>query len=159
MTIVLFKDANGVDVELTFGDNRMGMPARHVLVVLKHKGQWLLTENPTRGIEFPGGKAEEGETIEAAAIRETIEETGVTLTNIVKFAEYVVQSNVPFCKAVFTAEVSHIDEHPALHETQGAVWMSDNELDNCATLSFYMKDEGMPRLREWVNAYDKQRSD
>lgn len=159
ITIVSFEDVNGSHVELTFGDNRLGMPARHVLVVLKHKGKWLLTRNPARGVEFPGGKAEEGEIIEEAAIRETIEETGVTITNLVKFAEYVVQSNVTFCKAVFTGEVVYIDEHPELHETEGAVWMSDNELDNCTTLSFYMKDEGMPMLRKWVNAYDKRRSD
>ena len=76
-----------------------------MLVVLKHKGKWLLTRHSIRGIEFPGGKAEEGETIEEAAIRETIEETGVTITNLVKFAEYVVQSNETFCKAVFTGKV------------------------------------------------------
>ena len=58
--------------------------ARHVLVVLKYKDKWLLTQHSNRGIEFPGGKAEEGETIEEAAIRETIEETGVTITNLSK---------------------------------------------------------------------------
>ena len=89
----LFNDLNGGRVELTFGENRFGMPARHVLVVLKHNGKWLLTRHSIRGIEFPGGKAEDGETIEEAAIRETIEETGVTITDPVKFAEYVVHSN------------------------------------------------------------------
>ena len=69
------------------------MPARHVLVVLKHNGKWLLTRHSVRGVEFPGGKAEDGETIEEAVIRETIEETGVTITDLIKFAEYVVQSD------------------------------------------------------------------
>lgn len=159
ISIVSFNDANGVHVELTFGENRFEMPARHVLVVLRHKGKWLLTRNSVRGIEFPGGKAEEGETIEEAAVRETIEETGVTITNLVKFAEYVVQSNVTFCKAVFTAEVVHIDESPRLHETEGAEWMSDSELDACTNLSFYMKDEGMSAIRKWVDTYESQRND
>ena len=154
-SIVTFKDLNGAQVDLTFGENRFGMEARHVLVVLRSNGKWLLTRHTVRGIEFPGGKAEEGETIEEAAIRETIEETGVTITNVVKFAEYVVQSNVTFCKAVFTAAIAHIDENPTLHETEGAVWMTDDELANCETLSFHMKDEGMSAIRRWVELYEK----
>ncbi|MHA6260222.1 NUDIX domain-containing protein [Sporosarcina sp. CAU 1771] len=157
IAIVSFNDEKGSRVELTFGRNRFNMPARHVLVVLKHNDKWLLTLNRKRGIEFPGGKAEEGEAIEEAAIREVIEETGVTITNLTKFAEYVVESEEPFCKAVFTAEVAAIEEHPELHETEGAVWMTDLELNSCLNLSFYMKDEGMPAIREWVNMYEQRR--
>lgn len=131
----------------------MNMEARHVLVVLKHKDKWLLTRHSVRGIEFPGGKAEEGETIQDAAIRETIEETGVTITDLVKFAEYVVVSNITFCKAVFTAQVVSIDENPQLHETEGALWMTDEELNECDELSFHMKDAGMPKIRKWVENY------
>ncbi|MCM3638171.1 NUDIX domain-containing protein [Sporosarcina luteola] len=129
------------------------MEARHVLVVLKHEGRWLVTRHSIRGIEFPGGKAEDGETISEAAIRETIEETGVTITDLVKFAEYVVMSNVTFCKAVFTGKVSSIDENPKLFETEGALWMTDEELANCNELSFHMKDAGMVKIRKWVDAY------
>lgn len=153
--ILTFEDLNGTRVELTFGENRLGIPARHVLVVLKSKEKWLLTKHSIRGIEFPGGKAEDGETIEEAAIRETIEETGVTITNLVKFAEYVVQSEHPFCKAVFTAEIAHIEENPLLLETDGARWLTNSELDKCDDLSFYMKDAGMSAIRKWVIAYEK----
>lgn len=146
----LFKDVNGGRVELTFGENRIGMPARHVLVVMKHNGKWLLTRHSIRGVEFPGGKAEAGETVEEAAIRETIEETGVTITRLVRFAEYVVHNEQTFCKAVFTAKVVNIVEHPTLHETEGALWMTDEELDRCETLSFHMKGTGMEQLRKWV---------
>lgn len=131
----------------------MGMEARHVLVVLKHKGKWLVTRHTVRGIEFPGGKAEEGETIFDAAIRETIEETGVTITDLVKFAEYVVISNVTFCKAVFTGKVCRIEENPQLFETEGAIWMTDEELTTCDELSFHMKDAGMAEIRKWVDEY------
>lgn len=152
--MLIFDDVNGGRVELTFEENQFGMPARHVLVILKHNGKWLLTRHSVRGVEFPGGKAEHGETIEEAVIRETIEETGVMITDLVNFAEYVVRSNSTFCKAVFTGKVAEIDENPALHETEGAMWMTGEELDQCEELSFLMKDTGMEALRKWVEEHE-----
>lgn len=149
--MTIFTDLNGGRVELTFGENPIGLEARHVLVVCKHEGKWLLTRHTLRGIEFPGGKAEDGETIEAAAIRETFEETGVVISNLEKFAEYVVESKPTFCKAVFTATVEHIKENPVLHETEGLLWLDDDELSSCQELSFHMKDEGMQLIRKWVD--------
>ncbi|QTD43351.1 NUDIX domain-containing protein [Sporosarcina sp. Te-1] len=148
-----FSDLKGANVELTFGENRQGMEARHVLVVLKHEGKWLVTRHESRGIEFPGGKAEPGESIEEAAIRETIEETGVTVKKLVKFAEYVVETDPPFCKAVFTGTIESIEENPVLYETGGALWLSDEELDLCTELSFHMKDTGMKHIRKWVETH------
>lgn len=155
----IFTDSQGGRVELTFGPNRYGMAARHVLLVLKHKGKWLLTEHRTRGIEFPGGKVEQGESIEAAVIRETYEETGVTIEGVQQFAEYVVDSDVRFCKAVFTARLVSIQENPTLHETKGAVWLTDVELNGCGRLSFHMKDTGMELLRKWVEDDERKRDD
>lgn len=155
----IFTDVQGGRVELTFGPNRYGMPARHVLLVLKFEEKWLLTKHRTRGIEFPGGKAEQGESVEAAVIREAYEETGVTITNVKQFAEYVVESNVIFCKAVFTADLVSIEENPILHETEGAIWFTDEELAACKTLSFHMKDTGMDVLRKWVEDDERERND
>lgn len=155
----VFTDLMGGRVELTFGDNPYGMPARHVLLLLKYNEKWLLTKHRTRGIEFPGGKAEEDESIEEAVIREAYEETGVVVTNVMRFAEYVVRSEEPFCKAVFTGEVVRIEENPTLHETEGAVWFTDEELRTCENLSFHMKDTGMEKLREWVERYERERND
>lgn len=152
--MLTFNDLNGGHVELTFGDNLLGMEARHVLVVLKYSGRWLLTRHSIRGIEFPGGKAEEGESIEEAAIRETIEETGVTITNLVKVAEYIVHSDSTFCKAVFTGKVTAIDDQPTLHETDGALWLTNEQLDHCEILSFHMKGTGMEAIREWVEEHE-----
>ncbi len=149
-----FSDVNGGRVELTLGDNHLGMEARHVLVILKYNGKWLLTRHLIRGVEFPGGKAEEGESIEEAAIRETMEETGVTITDLVKVAEYVVHSDSTFCKAVFTGKVAKIDEQPMLHETEGAMWLTADELDKCEDLSFHMKETGMEIIRERVEEHE-----
>ncbi|MBD7907763.1 NUDIX domain-containing protein [Sporosarcina gallistercoris] len=146
-----FDDLKGSRVELVFGEQEL--EARHVLVVLKYEGKWLLTPHKIRGVEFPGGKAEPGETIEQAAIREVMEETGVTVANLVKFAEYVVYTEPPFCKAVFTADVAGIDERAERFETDGALWFTDEQLDHCETLSFHMKDEGMKELRNWVEQH------
>lgn len=152
--MLIFEDVAGGRVELTFGPNRFGMPARHVLLLLKHDDKWLLTVHRTRGIEFPGGKAEDEETVEEALVRETFEETGVSVTNIKRFAEYIVENDTKFCKAVFTGEVLTIHENPTLHETKGAVWLTDAELDACQTLSFHMKGTGMEELRKWVDEHD-----
>ena len=149
-----FEDLQGANVELTFGPNPHHIESRHVLVMIKHNEHWLLTKHRIRGIEFPGGKAELGETIEQAAIRETMEETGVTIDNVHSFAEYVVFTDPPFCKAVFTGDIIHIEKDFTLMETEGAVWMTDAELDACTELSFHMKDRGMGELRKWVEAND-----
>ena len=61
---------------------------------------------------------------------------------------------VTFCKAVFTGKVATIDENPALHETEGAMWMTNEELDQCEELSFLMKDTGMESLRKWVEEHE-----
>lgn len=147
-----FEDLQGANVELTFGPNQHNIESRHVLVVIKHDDHWLLTKHRIRGIEFPGGKAEPGETIEEAAIRETMEETGVTIENVHSFAEYVVFTDPPFCKAVFAGNITHVEKDFTLMETEGAVWMTDAELDACTELSFHMKDRGMGELRKWVEA-------
>ncbi len=150
-----FEDLQGATVELTFGPNQHHIESRHVLVIIKQDNRWLLTKHRIRGIEFPGGKAELGETIEQTAIRETLEETGVTIENVHSFAEYVVFSEPPFCKAVFTGEITHVEEDFTLMETEGAVWMTDAELDACQELSFHMKDSGMRELRKWVEANER----
>ncbi|WP_153730917.1 NUDIX hydrolase [Sporosarcina obsidiansis] len=147
-----FEDLNGANVELSFGPNQHDIEARHVLVVIKHLDRWLLTKHRIRGIEFPGGKAEPGESIRQAAIRETMEETGVVIENVQPFAEYVVFTDPPFCKQVFTGEVVHIETDYNLMETEGIIWMTDAELDTCKELSFHMKDKGMGELRKWVEA-------
>lgn len=154
-----FKDLKGEHVELTFGPNVHGIQAKHVLFLLKHNEKWLLTKHRTRGIEFPGGKVEKGETIEEAVVREVYEETGVIVSQVSQFAEYVVHSEVAFCKAVFTGQVKEIETNPKLHETEGAVWLTDTELNHFDNLSFYMKDEGMVQLKKWVNAHERKWKD
>lgn len=148
--MITFKDLNGFDVHLSFEKGHFTLPSNHVLIVLQYEGKWLLTKHLLRGIEFPGGKKEAYETIEEAAMRETMEETGVTISDVHEIAAYVVYDAQPFCKTVFTGTVQSIELNYERHETEGALWLTDDELNQREDLSFHMKDEGMLKIREWM---------
>lgn len=146
-----YTDLNGNGCELSFKKNAFSIQPQHVLVLAKYEGKWLLTDHPKRGYEFPGGKVEQDETLEEAAIREVYEETGARLEHVEWLATYMVQEEKPFTKAVFTAVVQEIDrEHPNL-ETKGVLLMTEEELLSNGNLSFHMKDMGMKKILEKVS--------
>ena len=157
--MVSFQDLNGYDVKLSFEQGCFSIPSRHVLVIAKHKGKWLLTKHPERGLEFPGGKLEIGETLIEAAIRETKEETNVDIVELEWLAEYMVMDNVPFCKTVYVAEVGYINEEKTNFETEGAFWLSSEELTQSNYLSFHMKDDGMKAIIKKVKEIEAKWND
>ncbi len=55
------------------------------MVICQYEKGWLLTNHKTRGFEFPGGKVEQGESLEEAARREVYEETGAILGELHKY--------------------------------------------------------------------------
>lgn len=151
-----FTDLNGFQVDVSFTRGKFTMASKHVLVFLKHENKWLCTLHKRRGVEFPGGKLEHGETLEEAAIREVFEETGVHVKNLQWFAEYVVHDDCLFCKTVFIAQFAGQEEIAFDLETSGMTWLTDEELASHPNLSFYMKDEGMQKMLEEVKRYDHQ---
>ncbi|RHW33270.1 NUDIX domain-containing protein [Lysinibacillus yapensis] len=150
-----FTDENGCFVELHFNKGPFEIPPKHVLVFVFHQGKWLCTINK-RGVEFPGGKVEPGETLEEAAIREVYEETAIHISDLEWFAYYVVHDERPFSKAVFTAKVDKIDEFVNRHETLGRIWLTQEELEGHPNLSFYMKDEGMKKMLQEVKINERE---
>lgn len=145
-----FRDLNGIRVTLSFEPNAFSIPTKHILVLANKEENWLLTKNPKRGIEFPGGKVEDNETLEEAAKRETYEETGARLSSIKWFAEYMVHDIEPFRKTVFRATVDFIEKNVDKHETDGPIWFTLQQFLQSTKLSFHMKDEGMRKMLELV---------
>ncbi|MDN7240172.1 nucleoside triphosphatase YtkD [Planococcus sp. N028] len=147
-----YKDLNGNMCELSFAPGHFSMASKHVLVIAKYQGRWLLTNHLVRGLEFPGGKVEAGESLSAAARREVYEETGAVVEDLEWLAEYVVYTDKPFCKTVFLGTISRMEKIPLL-ETAGAVLTEDLSLDG--RFSFLMKDSGMKEILEKVKRIGK----
>jgi len=70
------------------------MPTPIAIAVVEHEGRFLVGQRPEgaplAGLwEFPGGKIEPGETPEAAAVRECLEETGLAALPLFRYPEHV----------------------------------------------------------------------
>jgi 8-oxo-dGTP diphosphatase len=154
--MLTFTDLHGLQVDLSFSRGEFEVEPKHVLVLLKHENKWLCTIHKRRGVEVPGGKLEQGETLEEAAIREVFEETGVRVKNLQWFAEYAVHDAIVFCKSVFTAQFLTQEDIEFDLETSGMLWLTDEEFAHHPNLSFHMKDEGMKKMLEELKDRDIQ---
>lgn len=140
----IFTDANGGVVKLAFEKNAFSIKPAHVLVICKLGEKWLLTNHKKRGFEFPGGKVEQGETLEEAAKREVLEETGATLDELLYIGEYEVTfDGETFVKAIFYGNISKIEDKTDYLETKGPVLIAGDilKLRWKDEYSFIMKDE------------------
>jgi 8-oxo-dGTP diphosphatase len=86
------------------------MKAGHVVVLPIYQGQFLFTVHKERGIEWPGGKVENGETELHGALRELEEETGGQAGTIGLLGQYIVygKEQPPFVKNIYIADVYSI---------------------------------------------------
>ncbi|GAB3058929.1 NUDIX hydrolase [Salinicoccus sesuvii] len=82
-------------------------PPKHIVsaatIVLNDNGEILLLYGPRRGWEMLGGQVEEGESLTAAAIRETKEETGIDV-EIIKFCGIYQNVERSICNTLFLAK-------------------------------------------------------
>ena len=89
------------------------------IAVVEHDGQFLVGKRP-EGValaglwEFPGGKVQPGETAEAAAVRECLEETGLEInvagrypTNVERYDHAQVELNFFRCHVRAPASVPY----------------------------------------------------
>lgn len=141
--MIEFNDLNKNRVLLEFKKSAFSTPPQHVLVICFYKNNWLLTKHKKRGLEFPGGKAEEGETIEETALREVFEETGAVLKNLSYIGEYEVsEGDHTFVKAIFYGEAEKLEKKESYLETEGPVLIEGDilKLRHGEDYSFIMKD-------------------
>jgi 8-oxo-dGTP diphosphatase len=81
-------------------------PPKHIVsaatIVLNEQNEILLIKGPRRGWEMPGGQVEEGESLKDAAIRETLEESGIEI-EVVKFCGVFQNVSASICNTLFLA--------------------------------------------------------
>lgn len=138
-----YQDLLGNDVSISFD---VLEEADDVLVIAKFHDAWLFTTHKARGIEFPGGKGESGESNEETARRETMEETGAKLDSLHIVAQYEVKTaERTFSKRVYLANVTDFVNQVDYMETFGTTLIA-GDLANIVQqkqFSFFMQDEGM----------------
>jgi 8-oxo-dGTP diphosphatase len=149
-----FIDRLGNKVELTFSINAFEQGAEHVFVICNYLDDWLLTKHSVRGLEFPGGKVEPGESLKEAAIREVYEETGATLEDLSQIAEYrVAEEKNTFVKAVFWGKIKTVHKKNNYYETKGPVLIKGDLLDLRfgEEYSFIMKDDVVADCLKYIS--------
>lgn len=149
-----FKDLNGYTVRMDFKQNAFSNSPKHVLVICQYGDQWLLTKHKKRGLEFPGGKVELGESLEAAAKREVYEETGASIKKLSYIGEYEVkEQDDSFVKAIFFAEIQEIQTRKHYFETEGPVVVGNDILTHRYgdAYSFIMKDSVIEKSLGYID--------
>ena len=152
----IFKDYYQNEVKLSFQEQPFSKTPKHVWIICKYKDQWLLTEHRSRGLEFPGGKVEEGETAEEAAIREVMEETGGVVKKLYYIAQYFVTGRSgTILKNVSFATIETLKAHPTYYETHGPVLLNEipENIKEKNRFSFMMKDDVLSRCLRHVKKH------
>ncbi|WJH35497.1 NUDIX domain-containing protein [Paenibacillus sp. CC-CFT747] len=104
------------------------------VVVRNAEGKLLLIRGPRRGWECPGGRVEEGESIQAGAVREVKEETGIDV-ELTRFCG--VYHNVTQTITIFLFRG---------RPTGGRLTTSEESLE----VGYYPVDEGLAKVT-WKN--------
>lgn len=112
-----------------------------VATVIERDARFLMVREHDGGVEVinqPAGHVEAGETLEAAALRETLEETGwrVELTGLLGLGHYRSPRNgATYYRVSFCARpLARSADAPLDEDIIAAEWLSPEVLENCANL-------------------------
>lgn len=143
-----FIDEHGITVKLDLNQNTPKHD--HVLMLTKYKDQYLLTHHKKRGIEFPGGKVNQGESTIDAMHRELYEETGAKAKSYKMIGTYTVCGDIPFSKDVFYVEAETMDHNQHYHETYGPILTTTLDEIKDEDKSFLLKDACILYLVDYI---------
>ena len=139
-----FEDIYNNRVMLSFEDHPFSRDPKHVWVICRYQDKWLLTSHKNRGMEFPGGKVEAGETADQGAIREVKEETGGHVSLLQYIGQYKVDGREKvIIKNVYFAVIDELEKQSTYFETNGPVLLKDipANIRKDNRFSFIMKDD------------------
>lgn len=142
--IYTFNDYYRNKVTLSFLNHHFSQYPKHVLIICQYEDKWLLTKHKERGLEFPGGKVEQDETADDAAVREVKEETGGIVEDLNYVAQYYVAGKGgTIIKNVYYAKISKLERQSTYYETDGPVLLEDipTDVKTNESFSFIMKDD------------------
>jgi 8-oxo-dGTP diphosphatase len=142
-----FTDYYNNVVKLSFEDHPFSKHPKHVWIICRYNDQWLLTKHKDRGMEFPGGKVENDETADQAAIREVKEETGAVIKDLTYIGQYFVDGKGgKIIKNIYYANIDKLEDQETYFETYGPVLLKElpDNLKQNQRYSFMMKDGVLP---------------
>ncbi len=154
--MITFQDYYDNTVKFSFSMHPFSDDPRHVWVICKFQNKWLMTRHRNRGIEFPGGKVEQGETPEEAAEREVFEETGGIVEKLHYIGQYEVSGKeATVVKNTYFAEIKEVRKKTDYLETEGPVLFKrlPENIRSRKEFSFMMKDEILAESMKYIRTH------